>query len=684
MKERKGVARTETGPPEREAEASQTESPAAIPEPATPKTGKRAKRRAAGKTKAATKKSAPTPKPRPKPEAILAPPPQPQAQSIVTPENQSLGEMMLAQTADSLAALSVNMTEAITRANQVFSTAFLDQSKDAATWQPDPFDVQGALGAVWSNLAQQPETLRDAHAELWKRYAEIWEKHAAYMLTGAQPAEAPSRDRRFKDPEWRSNPAFSMLRETYLATADFITSLVDRAEGVDEATKRKAAFFIKQAVDAASPSNFLMTNPAALRALLQSHGQSLLQGVENLAADLKRGHGMLAITQADLNAFKIGENIATTPGAVVFRNKLLELIQYNPTTERVHKAPLLIFPPWINKFYILDLQPKNSMIKWLTDHGHTVFLVSWVNPDETLAEETFEDYMRDGVYAAVGAVKDATGEDEINAVGYCIGGTLLAATLAHMAKLGDHSVKTATFFAAQTDFKLAGDLLVFADDVGIKYLEERMEQKGGLLDAQAMADTFNSLRSNDLIWNYVVDNYYLGKHPPPFDLLFWNADQTRMPRALHLFYLRNFYRDNALTAGRLTLLGQKLSLADVKIPIFMQSSKEDHIAPCASVYRSAGKFGGPVDFIVAGSGHIAGVINPPAAHKYQYWTNRNIVGAVEDWLAFAQEHPGSWWPHWDAWLRAHDGEEIPARHPGDHKLKAITPAPGEYVKVRSN
>ncbi|HVY83590.1 MAG TPA: class I poly(R)-hydroxyalkanoic acid synthase [Caulobacterales bacterium] len=592
--------------------------------------------------------------------------------------------MMLAQTAESLAQLSVNLTEAVTRANQVFSTAFLDQATTpAANWQPDPFDVQGALNEVWGSLAQQPETLRDAHGELWRRYAEIWERHTAYMLTGAAPPAEPARDRRFKDPEWRSNPAFSMLRETYLATADFITNLVAKAEGVDENTKRKAAFFIKQAVDAASPSNFLMTNPAALRALLQTHGQSLLHGVENLANDLKRGQGVLAISQTDLNAFRLGENVATTPGEVVFRNEILELIQYAPTTETVHKAPLLIFPPWINKFYILDLQPRNSMIKWLVDHGYTVFLVSWVNPDERLAEKTFEDYMREGVYAAVQAVQDATGVDQINAVGYCIGGTLLAATLAHMAKKGDTRIKTATFFAAQTDFKFAGDLLVFADDAGIKYLEDRMQQKGGLLDAQAMADTFNSLRANDLIWNYVVDNYYLGKHPPPFDLLYWNADQTRMPKALHLFYLRNFYRDNALTKGQLTLLGEKLDLGAVKIPIFMQSSKEDHIAPCASVYRSAEAWGGPVEFIVAGSGHIAGVINPPAANKYQYWTNPNIAGSVEDWLAFAHETGGSWWPHWDEWLQKNDGEDAPARHPGDHKLRPICPAPGEYVKVRS-
>jgi polyhydroxyalkanoate synthase len=597
---------------------------------------------------------------------------------------QALNEVIMAQTAESLAALSANLTQAMTRANQVISTAFVEQSKEAAHWQPDPLGMQMALNDVWSHLAAQPETLREAHANLWQRYAEIWHRHAAYMLTGQQPDETPARDKRFKDPEWRSNPAFSMLRESYLATAQFITDLVERAEGVDEATKRKAAFYIKQAVDAASPSNFLITNPAALRALFQTEGESLLKGVQNLSEDLKRGKGMLAISQTDLDAYKVGENVATTPGKVVFRNRVFELIQYAPTTEKVHEVPLLIFPPWINKFYILDLQPKNSMIKWITDQGHTVFLVSWVNPDEDMADVSFEDYMREGVYEAVDAVTKAAGIDRMNTVGYCVGGTLLAAALAHMAKKGDTRIQSATFFASQADFKCAGDLLVFSDEHGIKFLEEKMDHAGGVLDAQTMADTFNALRSNDLIWNYVVDNYYIGKHPPPFDLLYWNADQTRMPKALHLFYLRKFYRDNALTEGKLELMGERLSLKDVKIPIFMQSSKEDHIAPALSVYRSALAFGGPVEFIVAGSGHIAGVINHPAAKKYQYWTNGNLKGALEDWQAFATEHPGSWWPHWDAWLTQMSGPDIDARRPGDGELQPLGDAPGEYVKVRSS
>ena len=655
------------------AEAAQTEPPS-MPAAEAPATAPKPKRKRAAK-------AAPRAEPPAEPEKPVTAP----APKALAPEAPAaLNEVIMAQTADSLTALSANLTSAMTRANQVFSTAFIDQARGSNWQQPDPLGMQVALNEVWSHLAQQPETLREAHATLWQRYADIWQRHTAYMLTGNTPEEGPVRDKRFRDPEWRSNPAFSMLRESYLATASFITDLVEKAEGVDDATKRKAAFYIKQAVDAASPSNFLMTNPAALRALFSSKGESLVKGIDNLAEDLKRGKGMLAISQTDLDAFKVGENVATTPGKVVFRNRVFELLQYNPTTEKVHEVPLLIFPPWINKFYILDLQPKNSMIRWLLDQGHTVFLVSWVNPDEDMAEVTFEDYMREGVYAAVEAVTQAAKIDRMNTVGYCVGGTLLAATLAHMARKGDTRIQSATFFASQADFKAAGDLLVFSDETGIRFLEDKMDQHGGVLDAQTMADTFNSLRSNDLIWNYVVDNYYIGKHPPPFDLLYWNADQTRMPKALHLFYLRKFYRDNALSEGKLSLLGEQLSLKDVHIPIFMQSSKEDHIAPAPSVYNSARAFGGPVEYIIAGSGHIAGVINHPSAKKYQYWTNPNLKGALEDWQAFSVEHPGSWWPHWDQWLRKISGDDVPARTPGDGDLEPLDDAPGTYVKVRSS
>lgn len=597
----------------------------------------------------------------------------------------SVRDLMRAQTQETLQRLSANLADAMTRANNVFSTAFQDQSMNAAPMRADPFDVNGAVSAVWRDLALKPETLREAHADLWRQFGEIWQSHAVRYMQGPQAAAplVPIKDRRFKDPEWQTDPFFSMMRETYLATAGWIANLVEQADGVDPQAKRKAAFFIKQAVDAASPSNFLLTNPTILRATLEQSGANLMRGLDNLAGDLKRGKGYLSISQADPNAFEVGKNLATTPGKVIFRNPIIEILQYTPTTDTVLKTPLLIFPPWINKFYIMDLQPKNSMIRWLLAQGHTVFLASWVNPDEKMAEETFEDYMRDGIYAAVQAVSEATGEDRVNTVGYCIGGTLLASTLAYMAKKGDARIQSATFFASQTDFELSGDLLIFSDEPGVNYLRDRMDSKGGLLDAQAMADTFNSLRSNDLIWNYVVDNYYLGNQPPPFDLLYWNSDQTRMPRALHLFYLTTFYQKNALAKGDLTLLGEPVSLKDVKIPIYMQSSREDHIAPYASVYRGAKLFGGKVRYMMAGSGHIAGVINHPDANKYQYWTNTALPGTVDEWIADAVETPGSWWPDWHRWLSEMSGPMVKARTPGDGKLPVLGDAPGEYVKVKS-
>ncbi len=651
-----------------------TQGPAEAP-PAKRNAPRPAAKKNAPASAAATENPAP-----PAPPAAPAPAPQ------VAPDPASLQALAQAMHPDQMSDLSRNLADAMTRANNVFATAFYDQSKGSNDpTKIDPFDVQGATNAVWSNLAAKPDTLRDAHAQLWQSYADIWERHALKMMMGqAMESMAPNRDKRFRDPEWSANPAFSLMRETYLATAAFITSMVDKAEGVDDDTKRKAGFFIKQAVDAASPSNFMMSNPAVLRAMIETKGQSIVQGVENFARDLKRGGGALAITQTDMNAFRLGENIATTPGKVIFRNGLIEILQYTPTTETTFEVPLLIFPPWINKFYILDLQPKNSMIRWLLAQGHTVFLASWINPDEKMAEETFEDYMRDGVFAAVQAVQDACGAPKMNTVGYCIGGTLLTATLGYMARTGDKRIQSATFFASQQDFELAGDLLVFSDDAGIRYLENRIDEKGGLLDAQAMADTFNSLRANDLIWNYVVDNYYMGRNPPPFDLLFWNSDQTRMPRALHLFYLRTFYHDNQMAEGRLELLGENIDLSLVKTPIYMQSSKEDHIAPYPSVYRGAKLFGGDVTFMMAGSGHIAGVINHPDAKKYQHWINTELPDTVEEWIDDAVEHPGSWWPHWNAWLAKRSGKQVKARIPGEGKLRVLGDAPGEYVKVRSS
>ncbi|MGH6956094.1 MAG: class I poly(R)-hydroxyalkanoic acid synthase, partial [Caulobacteraceae bacterium] len=522
-------------------------------------------------------------------------------------------------------------------------------------------------------------------ADLFGRYMDLW-KAAAQRAGGearrdvAEPARG---DKRFTDPEWSENPVFDVIKQSYLITADWLNELVSGVEGVEPIVKRRVEFFTKMLTDAISPSNFLISNPAALREAVETHGQSILRGMENFAADLARGGGQLSISQTDFKQFKVGENVATAPGKVVFQNELVQVLQFAPTTETACEVPLLIFPPWINKYYILDLRPENSMIRWLTGQGITVFVTSWVNPDSGLAKRTFEDYLKEGIYAAADAVMRQTGQARINTVGYCIGGTLLSCALAHMAAKGDERIASATFFAAQQDFSEAGDLLLFTNEEWLRELEQRMDAGGGVLSGQAMADTFNALRSNDLIWSFFVNNYLMGKEPRPFDLLFWNADQTRMPKALHLFYLRQFYGKNALAKGELVLDGVRLDLGEVKTPIYVQSSKEDHIAPFRSVYKGARLFGGPVTFMMAGSGHIAGVINHPDAKKYQHWTNPALPPTVEEWMAGAVEHPGSWWPSWMEWLKARSGGQVPARDPAAGPLKAIENAPGSYVQVRS-
>ena len=582
--------------------------------------------------------------------------------------------------------LSANLARAAVTAQGAIAEAALRQADRPAALSPDPFHVAPALNAVMTRLAAQPDRLMRAQVDLFGQYMDLW-RTAARRAAGetVAPVVAPAAgDKRFNDPDWASNPMFDLMKQSYLLSSNWLNSLIAEVDGVDPATKRRVEFFTKMLTDAFSPSNFLISNPAALREVVQTNGESLVRGMQNFAADLERGGGQLAISQTDLAKFKVGENVATAPGKVVYQNDILQLLQFDPTTETVSQIPLLIFPPWINKFYILDLRPENSMIRWLTGQGFTVFVASWVNPDQKLAAKTFEDYMVEGIYDATQQVMTQCGVDRVNTVGYCIGGTLLSVALAHMAAKGDARINSATFFAAQQDFAEAGDLLLFTNEEWLQSIEQQMDQAGGFLPSQSMADTFNALRGNDLIWSFFVSNYLMGKEPRPFDLLFWNADQTRMPKALHLFYLRNFYKDNALTMGKLTLGGERLDLSKVTIPIYVQSSKDDHIAPYRSVYRGARAFGGPVTFTMAGSGHIAGVINPPAARKYQHWTNDSLPGDVSQWIAGAQEHPGSWWPHWSAWLKARSGGEVPARDPAKGPLKPLEDAPGSFVLVRSS
>ncbi|MDR3513520.1 MAG: class I poly(R)-hydroxyalkanoic acid synthase [Caulobacteraceae bacterium] len=618
--------------------------------------------------------------------AAVAPPEAPDP-AASDPARSSLAALaaLSAEQRQTLEKLSINLARAALTAQGAIAEAALRQADRPAALSPDPFHVAPALTEVMGRLAAQPDRLMRAQADLFTRYMELW-RAAAQRAAGeaVEAVVAPLKgDKRFTDPGWSSNPVFDVVKQSYLLTANWLNELVTEVQGVDPLAKRRVEFFMKMLTDAFSPSNFLVSNPAALREALASGGESLVKGMENFAADLERGGGQLSISQTDFAPFKVGENIATAPGKVVFQNELIQLLQYAPTTETVREIPLLFFPPWINKFYILDLRPENSMIRWLTDQGFTVFVTSWVNPDQQLAAKTFEDYMVDGVYAASEAVMRQCGVKTVNAVGYCIGGTLLSCTLAYMAAKGDKRFGSATFFAAQQDFSEAGDLLLFTDENWISDVEKKMNEGGGVLSGQSMADTFNALRANDLIWSFFVNNYLLGKEPRPFDLLFWNADQTRMPKALHLFYLREFYRDNKLAKGELTLGGERLDLSKVKIPLYIQSSKEDHIAPYRSVYRGAKLFGGPVTYMMAGSGHIAGVINHPDARKYQYWTNAALPASVEDWIAGAQEHPGSWWPNWAAWLAERSGPMTPARDPSKGPLKPVDDAPGDFVKVRS-
>ena len=534
-------------------------------------------------------------------------------------------------------------------------------------------------------LAAQPDRMMRAQADLFSRYLDLW-RNATRKMAGeaTEPVVAPGKgDKRFNDADWSANPVFDVMKQSYLLTSNWLNDLVTEVDGVDPLSKRRVEFFMKMLTDAFSPSNFLMSNPAALREMASTQGESLVRGMENFAGDLARGGGQLSISQTDFTPFTVGENIATAPGKVIFQNELVQVLQFAATTETVHEIPLLIFPPWINKYYILDLREENSMIRWLTGQGFSVFVTSWVNPDAAMATRTFEDYMVEGIYAGSQAVMTQCGVDKVNTVGYCIGGTLLSCTLAFMAAKGDKRINSATFFAAQQDFSEAGDLLLFTDENWISDVEKQMDAGGGVLSGKAMADTFNALRANDLIWSFFVNNYLLGKEPKPFDLLFWNADQTRMPKTLHLFYLREFYKDNKLAKGELVLGGQRLNLGDVKIPVYVQSSREDHIAPFRSVYRGAKLFGGPTNFMMSGSGHIAGVINAPIAKKYQHWTNPALPDTVDEWMAGAVEHPGSWWENWAAWLADKSGKMVPARDPTKGPLKPIEDAPGSFVKVRS-
>ncbi|HEX9589225.1 MAG TPA: class I poly(R)-hydroxyalkanoic acid synthase [Bradyrhizobium sp.] len=584
-------------------------------------------------------------------------------------------------------AFAMNLARAMESSGQALA-AYLKPRESGEITDKPPGELAEVI-KTFSSVAEYWLSDRERSAELQikigKAYLDLWGS-AVRRLAGeqAEPAIAPSpRDKRFNDPEWKSNQFFDFVMQLYLLTTQWAQDLVRNAEGLDPHTRKKAEFYVQQIANALAPSNFVLTNPEVLRETLASSGDNLVRGMKMLAEDIEAGGGMLRIRQSDPSNLVVGVNMATTPGKVIFQNELMQLIQYQPSTENVLRTPLLIVPPWINKFYILDLRPEKSFVKWCVDQGITVFVISWVNPDKRLGSKTFDDYMKEGPLAAMDAIEKATGELKVHTMGYCVGGTLLASTLAWLAEKRRVRVTSATFLAAQVDFTHAGDLLVFVDEGQISALERDM-QAAGVLEGSKMAMAFNMLRSNDLIWSYVVSNYLKGQPPSSFDLLHWNSDATRMPAANHSYYLRNCYLENRLSTGSMVLDNTLLDLSKVKVPIYNLATREDHIAPADSVLYGSQFFGGPVKYVLSGSGHIAGVVNPPSSGKYQFWTNDNIKDVtLADWLKGAQEHKGSWWPDWREWLASIDAEEVPARAVGTEALPPIEDAPGSYVRVRA-
>jgi len=576
------------------------------------------------------------------------------------------------------------------RSSRILGEFARKQAEGLSSAMRDEMGIAKAFMDLYARMAADPSVMATLSLNLWADYLRLWQSSWMKLFgVQTQPIAEPAKgDYRFKDEDWSANFLFDLIKQSYLISARHIQQAVSSVEGLPGDSEKKVAFFTRQYVDALSPSNFLLTNPQVLRETLASGGQNLVRGLNNLLADIEKGGGQLRVSMTDESAFKLGQNVATTPGKVVYQNDLMQLIQYQPRSAEAFKRPLVIIPPWINKYYILDLREKNSFIRWALEQGHTVFVISWVNPEARHAGKGFDDYMLEGPLAALDAVEKATGEREVNFIGYCLGGTLLGATLGYLENKSENKkenrVKSATFFVSLLDFSQPGELGVFIDEAQVASLERKMNQRG-YLEGSEMASTFNLLRANDLVWSFVVNNYLLGKDPFPFDLLYWNADTTRMPARMHSFYLRNMYIRNLMgVPGGITLAGVPIDLSKVRLPSYFISTVEDHIAPWKTTYRGARYLGGPVRFVLGGSGHIAGIVNPPAAKKYHYWTNDALPQTPEAWFEGATQQPGSWWEDWQAWIERlnADAPKVAARVPGERGLKALEDAPGSYAVMR--
>lgn len=560
-------------------------------------------------------------------------------------------------------------------------------TKNQGNLELDPLNLNQAYTQWLTALQTDPQKVIQANMTFFQNSLALSQQiMSSFTGQKADPVVQPEKtDRRFKHDDWSEQPVFSAIKQSYLLTSQWMRNLVSDVEGLDEHTAEKVKFYTERYIDALSPTNFAATNPAVIEKVIETKGANLVHGLKNMLEDLEEGKGQLKIRMTDTDAFTLGENVAVTPGKVIFQNRMFQLIQYTPTTEKVLKRPLLIVPPWINKFYIMDLQEKNSLLKWATDQGHTVFVISWVNPDETYADVGFEEYVKEGVITATDVVEQATGESEINAIGYCIGGTLLTTTLAYMKKKGDKRIKSATFFTTMLDFSDPGELGVFIDDEQVDGIEKQMSQEG-FLCGSSMSGVFNLMRANDLIWSFYVNNYLLGNDPRPFDLLYWNSDSTRMPAKMHSWYLRNMYLNNKLCKpGGVTVDGVEIDISSIDIPVCFISAIEDHIAPWKSTYAGAKLFSGDVRFILGNSGHIAGIINPPAANKYGYRVTDVLPEDEDVWALEAEVNEGSWWPEWNNWIRPlSNNEEIAARPEGCGVYEPIENAPGTYVQCKSN